>query len=319
MRLIGVHPKFMNALSTSGSERATDQGSPHGDAAKPPARPVAAVLWMVVTGLSFVILTAIVKHMGDAVPAPQSAFIRYFLGLVFLLPIVKTLMRERVEPMVLRQFAWRGLAHTFAVMLWFYSMTRIPLAEVAAMSYLAPVYISIGAALFLGERLRMRRIFAIGIAIMGALIILRPGLRELNDGHLAMLATSACFATSFLLAKDIVGRASPQMVVAMLSITVTIGLAPFAFAVWQPVTGLQVLQLFVVAFFATFGHYTMTLAFAAAPITVTQPVTALQLVWAVTLGAVLFNEPVDAMVILGGVLIVSAVVFIAIREHQVKR
>ncbi len=102
-------------------------------------------------------------------------------------------------------FGWRGLAHTLAVILWFYSMTRIPLAEVSAMGYLNPIYISIGAALFLGERLRLRRVMAILVAILGALVILRPGLRELDSGHLAMLGTSLFFAISYLIAKRLSG------------------------------------------------------------------------------------------------------------------
>lgn len=73
------------------------------------------------------------------------------------------------------------------------------------------------------------------------------------------------------------------------------------------------------ALFATAGHYTMTLAFAAAPVTVTQPVTFLQLVWAVALGAILFAEPVDPWVIAGGSLILAAVVFITWREAVLKR
>jgi drug/metabolite transporter (DMT)-like permease len=281
--------------------------------------PVAGVVWMVLAGLSFVVLTAIVKHMGDAIPAAQSAFLRYLLGLVFLLPLIGSLRREQLDPATWRAFGLRGVAHTFAVMMWFYAMTRIPLAEVSAMSYLSPIWISIGAALFLRERLRLRRMMAIGVAILGAMIILRPGMRELNDGHLAMLGTSALFAISYLMAKPLAGKASPSMVVGMLSVTVTIGLAPFAALVWEPVNWVQLGWLFLIAAFATAGHYMMTFAFAAAPITVTQPVTALQLVWAVLLGAAFFNEPVDLWVVIGGVVIVSAVVFIALREAQLKR
>ncbi|GAB4270840.1 MAG: DMT family transporter [Pararhodobacter sp.] len=281
--------------------------------------PVAGIGWMLLSGLCFVALTAIVKHLGDAVPAPQSAFLRYLLGLVFLLPMLGTMRREKLDAKTLRAFVFRGMAHTVAVMLWFYSMTRIPLAEVSAMGYLSPIYVSIGAALFLGETLRFRRIAAIGTAILGALIILRPGLRELNGGHLAMLGTSAMFAVSYLLAKQVANRTSPAMVVGMLSITVTVGLAPFAIAVWEPVTWQQVAWFFVIACFATVGHYAMTLAFAAAPITVTQPVNAMQLVWSVLLGALIFGEGVDAFVVIGGAMVVGAVVFIALREHQVRR
>ena len=109
-----------------------------------------------------------------------------------------------------------------------------------------------------------------------------------------------------------------MVIVGMLSITVTIGLAPMAIAVWVPPTTEQLLWIFLVAVFATAGHYTMTLAFAAAPVSVTQPVTFLQLVWAVLLGWLVFDEAVDAWVVTGGGLILMAVSFIAWREHVLK-
>ena len=74
----------------------------------------------------------------------------------------------------------------------------------------------------------------------------------------------------------------------------------------------------LVAVFATGGHYTMTLALRAAPVAVTQPVIFLQLVWAVLLGLVLFGEPIDPYVVLGGVIIVCAISFIAWREARLK-
>jgi drug/metabolite transporter (DMT)-like permease len=77
--------------------------------------------------------------------------------------------------------------------------------------------------------------------------------------------------------------------------------------------------MFVVACLATAGHYTMTLAFAAAPVTVTQPVTFLQLLWSVLLGALFFGEPVDGWVVLGGLVIIAAVSFITWREAVLKR
>jgi drug/metabolite transporter (DMT)-like permease len=294
----------MNALSTP--ERAD-------------TRPLAGVLWMVLTGLLFVGMTAIVKNMGDAVPAAQAAFLRYLLGLVFLLPMLPAMMRARLGRRDLGLFGLRGAVHTLGVILWFFAMTRIPLAEVTAMNYLVPVYVTLGAALFLGERLRLRRILAVGAAILGAMIILRPGLREVSPGHIAMLGTAVFMSASYLIAKRMTGSASPEVVVGMLSVTVTIGLAPFAWVVWVPVTTEQLGWFLLVAFFATAGHYTMTLAFTAAPIGVTQPVTALQLVWAVALGALAFGEPIDPYVVTGGVVIVSAVIFIALREQAMRR
>jgi drug/metabolite transporter (DMT)-like permease len=215
-------------------------------------------------------------------------------------------------------FGARGLAHTLGVALWFYAMARIPIADVTAMNYLAPIYVTLGAALFLGERLAMRRVLAIVVALIGALIILRPGFREVGAGHLAMIFTAIFFGASYLTAKRLSQEVGPGLVVAMLSITVTIGLAPLAVMEWVWPTGWETLILFGVACLATGGHFTMTLAFRAAPLAVTQPVTFLQLVWAVALGALVFNEGVDPFVVLGGMVIVGSVSFISWREAVLK-
>jgi drug/metabolite transporter (DMT)-like permease len=286
---------------------------------KSPHRPLLGIFWMVLTGFCFVAVTALVKYLGDDMPAAQSAFLRYLLGLVFLLPLISALRREVFNRPVLALLGLRGMIHALGVILWFYAMTQIPMAEVTAMNYLSPIYITLGAALFLGERLAARRVIAVLIAFLGALIILRPGLREISPGHIAMIGTAIFFAASYLIAKVMSGQMAPSLVVAMLSITVTICLAPFAWAVWVPPTASQIFWLFLVAAFATAGHYTMTLAFAAAPVTVTQPVTFLQLVWAVILGAVAFAEPADGFVILGGVVIMGSVVFITWREAVLRK
>ncbi|MEW2913716.1 DMT family transporter [Leisingera sp. JC11] len=281
--------------------------------------PLKGVFWMVVTGLCFVAVTALVKSLGTRIPPAESAFLRYLLGLVFLIPMAGALRKAHLTPRLWALFAGRGVVHTAGVILWFYAMTQIPLAEVTAMNYLSPVYVTLGAALFLGEKLAFRRITAIAVALVGAMIILRPGFREVSPGHVAMLFTAVSFGASYLIAKFTVGSNSPAVVVGMLSIFVTIGLAPFALAAWVTPTLAETAILFGVACFATAGHYTMTLAFAAAPVAVTQPVTFLQLVWATLLGALAFGEPADIWVISGGGLILAAVSFISWREARIKR
>ena len=274
---------------------------------------------MFVTGLCFVAVTAMVKYLGDDMPAAQSAFLRYLLGLIFLLPMLSSLRAVRFTRESLTFFGLRGMLHAVGVILWFYAMTKISLAEVTAMNYLSPIYVTLGAAVFLGEKLAMRRIIAVIVAFLGALIILRPGLREISPGHVAMIGTAVLFAASYLMAKRMSGQVNASVVVGMLSITVTICLAPFAFAVWTPPSAAQLFLLFWVAGFATAGHYAMTLAFAAAPVTITQPVTFLQLIWALALGALVFGEGVDAFVVLGGIVIMASVLFITWREAVLRK
>jgi drug/metabolite transporter (DMT)-like permease len=274
---------------------------------------------MMATGLCFVGVQATVKALGDAVPAAEAAFLRYALGLVFVLPMLGKLRAATLLRADWALFAARGGIHAVGVIFWFYAMTQIPIAEVTAMNYLAPVFVTVGAALFLGEKLAFRRIAAVGVALLGCVVILRPGLRDLNSGHLAMLVTASAFGVSYLIAKYLSGRFGPEVIVALLSLIVPVALFPAAIAVWVTPGLPELAALLLVAAFATAGHFTMTLAFAAAPVSVTQPAAFLQLVWSVLVGAVFFAEPLDPFVLLGGAIIVGAITFIAWREARVAR
>ena len=286
--------------------------------ARVPDRPLAGVIWMLVTGVMFVGVTATVKHLGDRIPAAEAAFLRYLLGLVFLLPMLNQIRATRFTRRRAAFFAGRGMLHAVGVILWFFAMTRIPLAEVTALNYLSPVYVSLGAAIFLGEKFSWPRGIAIFCALIGVLLIVRPGFREVSPGHLAMLGTAVLFAGSYLIAKVMSDEVSPATVVAMLSLWTTLGLAPFAVSVWVWPSPSELGWLFMVATLATAGHFTMTLAFQCAPISVTQPVTFLQLIWATLLGWAVFGEGIDTFVLAGGAIIIGSVVTISIREARKK-
>ena len=280
---------------------------------------IRGILWMVLTGLLFLGVTVLVKILGPRVPAPEAAFLRYLLGLVLLIPMLKTSLKDKLDSLLWFNFIARGIFHTLAVVLWFFAMTQIPIAEVTAMNYLSPVYVALGAVLFLKEKMAIRRVLAVIFALVGALVILRPGFREVSVGHVAMMGTAIFFAGSYLFAKHLTNRVSAETVVIMLSILVTIGLFPLAYIVWVPPRVDELMILFGVAVLATLGHYTMTKAFMAAPVTVTQPVTFLQLIWAISVGALFFNENIDPFVIAGGIIIVSSVSFMTWREAVSKK
>ena len=275
--------------------------------------------WMVVSTLMFVAVTGIVRHMGSSLPAAEAAFIRYAFGCVILLPSFWRLYKTPPSASLMKVFTARGLAHAFGVTLWFYAMARIPIAEVTAIGYVTPIFITVGAALFLGEKLRLRRIMGVLAGLLGAIIILRPGFNEISIGQLAQLGTAPMFAISYLLTKSLTNRTDAPTIVAMLTLFCTVFLFPMAIWDWQTPTQNDLFWLFITALCATFGHFAMTRALAAAPISVTQPVIFLQLVWASLLGILVFDEAIDPFVILGGTIIVGAATFISHREAQLNR
>ena len=276
--------------------------------------------WMMLSGVMFVAVTGIVRHLGTDMSPMQAAFIRYIFGLILLFPLLLRLGSAWLSagaPLHARRLgmhALRGLVHGIGVMLWFYAMARIPIAEVTAIGFTGPIFATIGATLFLGERLHARRIGAVLVAFGGAMIILRPGFEEISMGALAQLTAAPLFAVSILIAKKLTESESSPAIVAYLSIFVTIALLPGALMSWRTPTLEEIGWLFLTAVFATLMHLTMTQAFRVAEITVTQPITFLQLVWATLLGYYVFAERPEVWIWIGGAVIVASATYIAHRE-----
>lgn len=269
---------------------------------------------MVVTGFLFVGVTGIVRHLGSDMNPIQGAFIRYLIGALLMLPLLLRLNRRQIRSARYGLHISRGMVHGIAVMLWFFAMARIPIAEVTALGYIAPIFTTIGAAMFLGETMHLRRIGAVVIGFAGMLVILRPGLHIIEVGAWAQIVAAPLFAVSFLISKKLTERESSTAIVAALSVFVTLTLLPGALMVWRTPTGEELFWLTLTAVCATAGHYTLTQAFRAAEITALQPVQFLQLVWATILGLVVFGEQPDLWTWVGAAIIVASATYIAHRE-----
>ena len=274
------------------------------------------IFWMATTGILFVAVTGIVRHLGTDMSAVQAAFIRYVFGLLLLAPVffkLGSLVRERK---IMGLHAVRGVLHGIGVMLWFFAMAKIPIAEVTALGFTAPIFTTLGAALFLGERLHLHRIGAVLIGFGGAIVVLQPGFQEISIGAVAQLVAAPLFACSFLIAKRLTRTESSPAIVAYLSIFVTLTLLPPALIVWRTPTLIELGWLFATAVCATAGHVTLMQAFRAADLTVTQPIQFLQLVWATVLGLTLFGEQPEIWTWVGGGVIVASATYIARRESR---
>ena len=276
---------------------------------------IIGIMWMVLTTILFVGVTATVRYLEGEVPAPQAAFLRYAIGTLLLTPSLITLIKVKPNKPLMNKFLLRGLVHSFGVTLWFYAMSVMPVAEVTAIGFLTYIFVSIGACIFLKEKLHKHRITAVIISFVGALIILRPGFKVIESGQFGMLMATVVFTASYLIAKIVSKERSSSEIVAMLSIFTTIFLIPSAIYSWEPISLEALLILAFTALIATIGHITMTQAIKAAPMVVTQPILFLQLVWASMVGLFLFDEQFDIYVIIGGTVIMICVCYVSYREH----
>ena len=132
---------------------------------------------MALSGLCLVGVTGVVRWLGSELNPIQAAFIRYAFGLLLVIPIFLKMGIIGIRSSRIGLLAGRGAIHGIAVMLWFFAMTRIPVAEVTALSFTSSIFIIIGAILFLKESLHAHRVIAV-LAGLNATLTL-PGIAGL--------------------------------------------------------------------------------------------------------------------------------------------
>ena len=275
---------------------------------------VKSIFLMLLTGLCFVAVMVSVKYLSKDLPSIQAAFFRYLFGLILILPLFKFQYKKNTNKLPIFKYGLRGLIHGFAVVLWFYSVANIPMADVTAINYLTPIFTTIGAILIFKEVITLNRVGALLLSFIGAMLILKPGIEIFSYGKIAQLLSTILFATSYLIAKNLTKTESTNLIVIFLTFFATITLLPFTFFLWvNPSIG-DLLLLFGVAILGTLGHYFMTMALSLAPLSVTQPVIFFQLIWSTLIGLLLFGESLDIFILIGGSFIVVAIVQLSSNE-----
>jgi drug/metabolite transporter (DMT)-like permease len=220
-------------------------------------------------------------------------------------------------PRNIRGQFWRGGVHTIGLMLWFTALPHIGLADMTALGFTGPIFIMLGAAWFLGERMRADRWVAALLGFSGVLIIVAPKLGG-SDGlyTLIMLSSSPMFAASFLITKALTTTEKPTVIVLWQALTVSLFALPLAIYFWQAPTLWQWAGFGVAGVFGSLGHYCMTQAFKATDISATQSLRFLDLIWSSLLGWLVFADLPSASTLLGACVIAASTLWIARRESR---
>jgi len=278
------------------------------------------LLWTSAAGLFFAMLNALMRKLSMPLDPFQAQFLRYFFGLLVLLPVIaRGGVRAYLPKNMPDQFT-RGLAHTVGLCLWFTALPKIPLADMTAIGFTGPIFIMIGAHVFFKEPMRWERWLATLIGFGGVLIVVFPKLSGSGGAyHLLMLASAPVFAASFLLTKAMTRHETPGVILVWQSISVSMISLPLALWHWQWLGPWQWAGFAVCGVLGSAGHYCLTRSFAAADISATQSAKFLDLLWSAVMGYLLFADVPSQSTLVGGTLICAATIWVAQRESRRSR
>jgi len=278
---------------------------------------VQGLLWTLVAGICFVLLNTLSRYLTTQIDPMQSQFLRYFCGLLVMLPLVWRSGLAAYRPQHIGGQFVRGLVHTAALGLWFVALPHISLADMTAIGFTTPIFIMLGAWLFLREPMRWERWLAALVGFGGVLVVVGPGLTA-SGGHynLVMLASAPVFAASFLITKALTRYEKAGVIVLWQSITVTLLSLPLALLHWQAPTAAQWAGYLACGLLGSGAHYCLTRSYGVVDISATQSLKFLDLVWATLLGWLVFSDVPTATSLIGGLIISGATLWIARRESR---
>jgi drug/metabolite transporter (DMT)-like permease len=276
-----------------------------------------AITLMIVACFFFSAMGGLIRFLSDdGMPIFQVVFLRNVAGILFFLPwffqaglgVLKT---KRIGLFGMRSF------FGFASMLsWFYAVSVLPLADVVALNFTAPIFGTILAIVVLREVVGIRRAIAMGVGFMGAMIILRPGITEMSIGAYSAIFSALTMAGSMTMVKLLSRTENTASMVALNQILIIpMSFIP-AYFVWLPPTVDQLIAILVIGLMATIGHLAFTKAYTLADASIVMPFDFFRLIFSALIGFIFFMQEPDLFTYIGAAIIFASSIYIAIRESR---
>ena len=275
-----------------------------------------AILFMIGAIALFASMDAAAKELTTYVHPVQAIWARYFsatmLVLVIVLPKMKTVFRTQYP----RMQAVRSMLVLGATSFFFVSISQIGLAEATAVMDINPVLLTLGGFLFLGEKIGPRRLFGIVMSLIGAIIVIRPGMGVFSVYSILPLAAAVCL-TGYNLITRFVGRNenpwTSLFYTALFGAVLLSAIVPFF---WTPLTGYTAGLIVLIGVLGTASQWMLIRALTLGEAGLLAPFVYVGLLFATFWGYVIFGDVPDMPTIVGALIIVGSGLYVWYREIQ---
>jgi drug/metabolite transporter (DMT)-like permease len=276
------------------------------------------ILFVTASAAAMAVMSAIVRHLAGygTMHAFEIAFFRNLFGLLVFIPV---LWRTGFGPLrtdKLGLLGIRSVCNALSMSFYFLGLSMMPLVEVTALNFTIPLFVTLGAVLFLKEQMGWRRWTALAVGFAGALIIIRPGVAIVDPGALIVIASAAIWAIAVIDIK-ILARTESSVTITFYGILFN-ALLCFVLAVfvWSWPTREELVWLLAVGIFGTLGHLLFAQALKLADASLLSTLDFTRLLWAALFGYVFFSEIPLVWTWVGGAVIFAAATYITWREAR---
>ncbi|WP_246026737.1 DMT family transporter [Paracoccus luteus] len=276
------------------------------------------ILMLLASVFLFTLMDAAGKHLTASYHPGQVIWARMAINLAIVLVVLAPRLRSVARTTAPLLQVGRGLTQVASIGLFFTALQFIGLAEATAIMDINPVLITLGAAVFLGERIGIRRIIGIAAALAGALIVIRPGAGVLHPAAVLPLIGAFTYAAGAVMTRMVRGDSTATSILwstAVATLAVSF-VAPF---VWQPIAPADLPVFLALGLIGTAAQALLIRAFSLAEAAAVAPFGYTGLVWAGLWGWLFFGAVPDFWALVGAGIIVSAGLYVWAREARATR
>jgi drug/metabolite transporter (DMT)-like permease len=264
-----------------------------------------------------------IKYLGREIPAGQTIFVRGLISVVVLTLLAWGTGRlHLLKTDNWRSHALRSLCGTVSMFCLFVAIAMIPLADLTAISFTTPLFLTVLAMVFLGERIHGFRWTALGVGFVGVLVTIGPHLsftHGASAGVLVALSSAIFSAFALMFLRKMSGGEHAITITFYFSLTFMVCSALTAIRGWPMPTSEQWLLIVGAGLFGVFGQVLMTYSYRYAEASTIAPIDYSNMIMSIVLGYLFFDEIPTLSVWIGAPLILGAGLIILWREYSLKK
>jgi len=266
------------------------------------------------------IMDGFAKHLSASLPILQITWSRYFFTVVIALPIIIIFFRKNfqwtLEP---KLQILRGLLLFCANILFFYSISVIPMAKALTLAFIAPLIVTALSPFILGEKVGFKRWVAVIVGFIGSLIVMRPGFLEVNFASIAALGTGILYGLYLIVTRKINRSDHPLLTLLLTGVVGAFIGSVLMPQMWIQPTILEWYMMFAIGLFASIGHLFLILSLVYADASKLAPFGYFEIIPNMIIGYFIFNNFLDGFDFLGLFIIISSGIYVFRREMIISK
>ena len=280
----------------------------------PTSPQVRAILYILISTTAFSAMNVSVRAISGELHPTLIVMLRCLITLVLLAPFIVHLGASTLRTTRLKQHFARGMVGGIGMIGWTYSVSILPVTYATALSFTAPLFVTLLAMIFLGEKAGWDRWLALFIGFVGTWIILRPDASSFDSRALIVLGTCVLWATTGILIKSLSATEPPLRMVFYMNLFMLLLTTPFGLFHWAMPSLHVWAVLVVIAICSLIMHISMVRAYALAPLVTLMPFDFTRLISTALFAFILFGETSDLATWLGAAIIMTSAAFMARRD-----